>query len=138
MAKTALGFLSDVPWSTLKQNTYDVIIEQADDTASTSTVDLQDEEDKIVMATVTGWNKRTISLNATVIGLDHFGANSLINTVITTLSGADIPSPLLVTGNSRSRKKGAWMTCTLEAIYLGDDATEQTLDTSPMTTGTSV
>lgn len=143
MARKVLGKISNVPWGALSTDEYDVIIDTLGDNGDSQVVELTDETDEPVLVVTTGNNKRTLNAEATVKGANHFGAHALQGAIITGLESADFPSPFIITSNSASRAKGNFMKCSFSAIYIGDDATEQTLNTSPLnytsttTTGTT-
>ena len=135
--KYALGKLENVPWGALKTASYDVIIESLDNNATASTVKLSDEDDKTVMVVPVNDNEREIKVSCTVKGVNHLGVDGLVGSILTTeLADADVPSPCIVVSNGFGRKKGNWCTCEATLLFIGSDASQVTLNTSPLTTTT--
>ena len=118
---TAAGTIN-VPFSTTAETNYDVIVE-SNSTANNSEVATLVNELGVVVNKVVHSKESEISLSCTIKGANHFGRDALVGTLISNLSDADIPSPLLVTSNTASKEKLGNATCDITASYFGTDVT---------------
>lgn len=122
MSATKVGSISGAVFGTTAEANYDVILDDVSVNNSSQESQLTDEDGDIVMAAIHG-QETEVSLSFAIKGASHLGTNALVGTVISDITDSDVPSPLIVTGNSRTKSKGDWQKGTLTAKYYGDDFT---------------
>jgi hypothetical protein len=135
MSKQAFGNISGVPWSTVPEAAFTLIVENMTKTPQGDVKTLENEDGAPVLHLRDGAYVE-VTFDATIKGATHFGTDALIDTVITSLSDPDIPVPLIVTGNSHSKAKREWQKCTLTARYYGAGFTTGTVVANIGTTTT--
>lgn len=118
---SAFGTLN-VPWSIGAEANYDVIMDGISINNNSEQAMLADETGKRVTEVVFGENSE-ITLTATIKGSNHFGQNALVNSLISDISDADVPEPLIVVSNSVTKTKGEWSTCEMTCHYFGSSVT---------------
>lgn len=135
MSKAAFGSISGVPWSTTPEAAFTVIMESVNDDSQGDVGILENEAGAPVLHLQTG-QYREITMDATIKGVTDFVAGALVDSVITSVSDPDIPVPLIVVSNGRSKGKKEWAKCKLTARYYGAGFTTGQLTANIGTTTT--
>lgn len=128
MSRSAFGNISGVPWSTTPESSYGVVVESVQIQNNSEPKTLENEDGTPVLHVQDG-EYTEVQFEARIKTAAHFGTNALRGSVITSLSDADVPVPLIVVENSHSKTKRDWQTCRMTCRYYGTDFTTGTLVT---------
>lgn len=118
MSAVKYGTISGAVFGTTPETGTDIIMDEVTVSNSCQETQLADEDGDIVATAFHGFETE-VTMSFAVKGSDHYGADGLVGSVITTLQDAGIPTPLIVTANSRTKAKADWQKGTLTAKYYG-------------------
>ena len=120
MSAIKIGKITGATWGTTPETQYDIIVDTLNQNNNAEESTLPDEAGDIVCTVIHGQSTE-VSMDFAIKGSNHLGAKALVGSLITDLDDPDLPSPLIVTGNSTTKTKGDWAKGTLTAKYYGDD-----------------
>lgn len=113
-----LASITGVKFGNEVEANYDVIITSISETNNSEETPLKDADGNIVATAIDG-QFGDLSIDFKIKGASHLGSSALIGTIINDISDDEYPGPYIVTGCSKTRQEGQWMSGTMQAKNYG-------------------